>query len=84
MGATIRAGAGWVFEVRVPPVGQTTVRLVRDGEVVHSAAGVRDVRWSVEAPGAYRVEVDLRANLFPIATPRDLPWIFSNAVYVQP
>jgi hypothetical protein len=83
MGTTVRAGEGWVFEVRVPPVGETMMRLVRDGEVVHAEAGAREVRWPVEQPGAYRVEVDLRANLFPIATPRDVPWIFSNAIYVR-
>ncbi len=83
MGGTVRPGEGWVFEVRVPPVGETVVRLLRDGTVVHEAPGQGVVRVPVGAPGVYRVEVDLQANLFPIATARRMPWIFSNAIYVR-
>jgi PHP domain len=81
MGDSVRAGDGWVLQVRVPPVGETMVRIVRDGAVVHEAPGRDVVRVPVDAPGIYRVEVDLQASLFPIATARSMPWIFSNAIY---
>jgi hypothetical protein len=81
MGDSVRAGDGWVLQVRVPPVGETTVRMVRDGAVVHEGPGRDLVRVPVDAPGIYRVEVDLQASLFPIATARPMPWIFSNAIY---
>ncbi|MBI3456019.1 MAG: hypothetical protein HY002_09575 [Candidatus Rokubacteria bacterium] len=84
MGDTVRSGAGWVFEVQVPPVGETVVRLLRDGEIVYDAPARGPLRLPVRAPGAYRVEVDLQVNLFPIAAPRRMPWIFSNPIYVRP
>jgi hypothetical protein len=71
-----------VLEVRVPPVGDTLVRVVRDGAVVHEASGGAPVRVPADAAGVYRVEVELGVNLFPITTARRLPWIFSNPIYV--
>lgn len=82
MGETVRAGEGWVLEVRVPPVGETRVRVVRDGAVVREASGGGPVRVPADAAGVYRVEVELGVNLFPITTARRLPWIFSNPIYV--
>jgi PHP domain len=82
MGETLE-GPGWMLEVRVPPVGETVVRVVRDGAVVHEGPGRQPVRVPVSAPGAYRVEVDLAVNLFPISTVRRMPWIFSNAIYAR-
>jgi len=84
MGETIGAGEGWTLEARVPPVGETVVRILRDGDVVHEGPGRATVRLPVAAPGAYRVEVDLAVNLFPITTVRRMPWIFSNAIYARP
>jgi len=81
MGDTLRVGEGWTLEVRVPPVGETVVRVLRDGVVVHEGPGRDVVRVPVAAPGIYRAEVDLRVSLFPIATARGMPWIFSNAIY---
>jgi hypothetical protein len=82
MGATLE-GPGWILEVRVPPVGDTVVRVVRDGAVVHEGSGQQAVRVPASTPGVYRVEVDLAVNLFPISTVRRMPWIFSNAIYVR-
>ncbi len=82
MGETVRAREGWVLEVRVPPVGETLVRVVRDGAVVREARGGAPVRVPANVPGVYRVEVELGVNLFPITTARRLPWIFSNPIYV--
>jgi hypothetical protein len=84
MGETLGAGDGWTLEVRVPPVGETRVRVLRDGEVVSEATGREPVRVPATAPGVYRAEVDLGVNLFPITTARRMPWIFSNAIYVRP
>jgi hypothetical protein len=83
MGATVRAGEGWVLEVRVPPVGETMVRVLRDGTPVHEGSGRDVVRVDADRGGTYRVEVDLLVNLFPIAAARRMPWIFSNAIYVR-
>jgi hypothetical protein len=82
MGETLE-GPGWTLEVRVPPVGDTMVRVLRDGAVVHEGPGQEAVRVPVSAPGAYRVEVDLGVNLFPISTARRMPWIFSNAIHAR-
>ncbi len=82
MGETVRGGEGWTLEVRVPPVGETIVRIVRDGAVVHEGSGGAPVRIPANASGVYRVEVELGVNLFPIATARRMPWIFSNPIYV--
>jgi hypothetical protein len=82
MGETLE-GPGWTLEVRVPPVGDTVVRVLRDGAVVHEAPGRQGVRVPVSTAGAYRVEVDLAVNLFPISTVRRMPWIFSNAIHAR-
>lgn len=84
MGETVRLGEGLALEVRAPPVGDAVVRILRDGEVVHEAPAAGGVTLPVQGSGVYRVEVDLQVNLFPIATARRLPWIFSNPIYVKP
>jgi hypothetical protein len=84
MGETVTASPDLVLEVRVPPLGSPVVRVVRDGEVLHEAAGPAPLRLSVPDPGVYRVEVDQRLNLFPLAGTRAMPWIFSNPIYVRP
>lgn len=84
MGEAVRLAEGLSLEVRVPPVGETAVRLLRDGEVLQAGTPEEVARVPVSAPGVYRVEVDLYANLFPIATARAMPWIFSNAISVHP
>jgi hypothetical protein len=84
MGETLPSGEGWTFEVWVPPVGETTVRLLRDGVVVHEAPGPGPIRVPAGGAGVYRVEVDVGVNLFPITMARRMPWIFSNPIYVRP
>jgi hypothetical protein len=84
MGERIRVGEGWVLEVRVPPVGETLVRVHRDGVVIREEPGGGPIRVPADAPGAYRVEVDLTVSLFPISGARRIPWIFSNPIYVRP
>lgn len=84
MGDSLALGDGLAAEVLVPPVGPSVVRVLRDGEIVQETAAAGPVRIPVRAPGVYRVEVDLRVSLFPIATARLMPWILSNPIYVRP
>lgn len=55
----------------------TSVRLLRDGDVVGRADGP-SLAWDGDRPGAYRVEA--RVPNAPGAPP--MPWIVSNPVYV--
>jgi hypothetical protein len=84
MGETLSFQPGQVADIRVPPVGDAVVRLLRDGAVLHEAPGETEIRVPLPGPGAYRVEVDLRVDLFPIGGAAYRPWIFSNHVYVRP
>ncbi len=67
----------------VPPVGDAIVRLLRDGTVLHEAPGDTLLRIPLPGSRVYRVEVDLRVDLFPIGGVAYRPWIFSNPVYVR-
>ena len=83
MGGTTTFRAGQVAEVRVPPVGAALVRLLRDGAVIHEGSGATLLTVPITGPGVYRVEVDLRVDLFPIGGVAYRPWIFSNPVHVR-
>lgn len=85
MGDSVPFREGQVAAIRVPPVGQARVRLLRDGQVLREEP-VSPSPWTVglPGPGVYRVEVDLHVDLFPIGLPGFRPWIFSNPVYVRP
>ncbi|MGH7321170.1 MAG: CehA/McbA family metallohydrolase, partial [Candidatus Rokuibacteriota bacterium] len=60
MGETIQLGEGVTFQVRVPPVGDAIVRLLRDGTPVFEESATGPLEVPAPGPGAYRVEVDLR------------------------
>jgi hypothetical protein len=83
MGATVPFKPGQTAVLQIPPVGDSMVRLLRDGTVVHEGPGDTLVRIALPGPGVYRVEVDLRVDLFPIDGAEYRPWIFSNPVYVR-
>ena len=83
MGATVPFKPGQTAVVEVPSVGDSVVRLLRDGAVVHEVPGDTLLRVALPGPGVYRVEVDLRVDLFPIDGVAYRPWIFSNPVYVR-
>ena len=83
MGDTVPFHPGQVAQIRVPPVGDSMVRLLRDGVVLREAPGDTLTSVPLPGPGVYRVEVDLRVDLFPIGGVAYRPWIFSNPVYVR-
>ena len=83
MGTTVSFKPGQTAVVEVPPVGDSVVRLLRNGAVLHEAAGDTLLRVALPGPGVYRVEVDLHVDLFPIDGAAYRPWIFSNPVYVR-
>jgi hypothetical protein len=82
MGDSIRFSPGQAAEIAVPPAGESVVRLVRNGAIVHQGPGTGAVRIPLPGPGVYRVEVDLRVDLFPLGGTGFRPWIFSNPIYV--
>jgi hypothetical protein len=86
MGETMTAREGLRLWIRIPPGPAATVRVLRDGQVVAEGPPGPDstVEVAADAPGVYRVEVDLEAGLFPLSTARVWPWIFSNPIYVRP
>lgn len=83
MGATVPFRPGQAALIEVPAVGDAMVRLLRDGAVLHEAPGDTLLRIPLPGSGVYRVEVDLRVDLFPIGGVAYRPWIFSNPVYVR-
>ncbi|HEY7139200.1 MAG TPA: PHP domain-containing protein [Methylomirabilota bacterium] len=83
MGETLPFRPGQTALIRVPPVGDALVRLLRDGAVLHEGPGSTLLRVPLPGPGVYRVEVDLRVDLFPLGGTAYRPWIFSNPVYVR-
>lgn len=83
MGAAVPFRPGQTALVRVPPTGDSLVRLLRDGTVIHEAPGDALLSLPLPGPGVYRFEVDLRVDLFPIGGAVYRPWIFSNAVHVR-
>ena len=75
MGETIALNGGVTLKIRLPRKAEC--RLVRHGEVVQRWQGRDICTATVKEPGAYRVEVYLRA------WGRRRGWIFSNPIYVR-
>ena len=76
MGETVAFHPGQAAVVCVPPVGNSLVRLLRDGAVIHEAPGDALLSVPLPGPGMYRVEIDLRVDLFPIGGVAHRPSIF--------
>jgi len=83
MGETVPFRPGQAALVRVPPIGDSLVRRLRDGAVIHEAPGDALLSVPLPGPGVYRVEVDLHVDLFPSGDVAYRPWISSNAVHVH-
>jgi hypothetical protein len=81
MGSTISRDASHRVQFRseasFPFKVQT--RLLRNGEVICSAAGP-EISFPTEKPGVYRLEIYLQGRS-PLA--RDFPWIISNPIYIR-
>ncbi|HNT32923.1 MAG TPA: hypothetical protein PKN49_10985, partial [Candidatus Aminicenantes bacterium] len=67
------------LRVRAPFLFAHEIRLLRRGEPVAAGTGPELV-FEAREPGAYRVEVYLRART-PL--PRGVPWICSNPIIVR-
>ena len=68
-----------VLHVRTPYAFAHETRLLCDGSVVATGSGP-DLVFTARGPGAYRVEVTLRART-PLRP--DVPWILSNPILVR-
>jgi hypothetical protein len=81
MGSTISPTPSSPVEFRseAPFPFPVETRLLRNGEVVQSAAGTR-ISFLSEKPGIYRLEVYLRVRSL---LARDFPWIISNPIYIR-
>lgn len=69
MGDRVAWQPGLTAVVQLPRRG--TVQLFRDGQALRSTIGT-DIRWPIERPGVYRLEVSRKNR----------PWILSNPIYV--
>jgi len=65
---------GITLKAEAPLAG--TMRLLRDGEVVHDVSD-RQLKYDADEPGVYRVEVHLTID------DELRPWILSNPIYVR-
>ncbi|MHB8055231.1 MAG: CehA/McbA family metallohydrolase domain-containing protein, partial [Candidatus Aminicenantales bacterium] len=68
-----------VLHIRTPYSFAHETRLIRDGAIVASGPGP-DLVYEAGAPGAYRVEVILRART-PLRP--GVPWILSNPIFIR-
>lgn len=77
MGESVTLDAAVHLRARVSGPAGTTLRLMRDGVVMHDS-GDADVSWSASGPGVYRVEAHVPGA--PGTPP--VPWVLSNPIYV--
>ncbi len=73
IGETLPWQAGTVLEIASPHVAR--LRILRDGEPMHEAEG-HATRWSVSAPGRYRVEAAVYVG------GEWVPWVYTNPIRV--
>jgi hypothetical protein len=86
-GASFSAGDSVIadrvkFEVRVPKGTEVKTRLLRNGKHVASSDGP-EVSFVATESGAYRVEVVQLRRQLPFFRRKEMPWIFSNAIYYR-
>jgi len=77
MGESVAPDAEVSVRARVSGPAGTTVRLMRNGVVVHES-GDAEMSWSASGPGVYRVEAHVPGA--PGTPP--VPWVLSNPIYV--
>lgn len=77
MGESVALDAAVHLRARVSGPAGTTLRLMRDGVVMHDS-GDAGVSWNASEPGVYRVEAHVPGA--PGAPP--VPWVLSNPIYI--
>lgn len=77
MGGEVGLSADVMLRSRVAGPPGTTLRLLRDGAVVHESVAGR-LEWNAGEPGVYRIEAHVAGA--PGAPP--VPWILSNPIIV--
>ncbi len=76
MGSALTYTPGLTLEARVPEK-RAHFRLIRNGRVIYTGSG-SGLRFPVEQPGVYRLEVFYKTLL---GRPR--PWIYSNPIFIN-
>ena len=74
MGGTIRLGPGVTLQTLAP--ARSHIKIICEGKVVAESVGRENLTYTVQTPGAYRVEV--RQNYLG----KERAWIYSNPIYV--
>lgn len=69
------------LRVRVPTGPECRTDIVRNGEVVKKSMSA-DLSYPLNEGGVYRVEVYQLRRQLPLLVKKELPWIFSNPIYV--
>jgi len=78
MGSKITHTPGTVLRV-VSPSPRSVIRIIKNGRLAYQGRQ-RALAFKVLRPGTFRVEVQRRRSIFG----PDLPWIYSNPIYVTP
>ncbi len=82
-GSKMTIGNGKVLRVLTPPGLPLRIRLYHNGIRIRESSS-RDVRWQIDAPGAYRVAVIQMRRQFPFFSRTEIPWAFSSPFFIQP
>ena len=81
MGDSLFFSGSATLSVSLPDSGNVEVRILRNGDIVHTARNTGFVTQTVTRPGVYRVEVYQRRLTLPFFVRKPYPWIISNPVY---
>jgi hypothetical protein len=86
-GASVPFSSGCEFRISTPSSLSLPriIKLVRDGETVHSISSSQtEERFTLEKPGAYRVEVWVKqTTLLGFLLGAEVPYVFYNPLYVR-
>jgi hypothetical protein len=70
------------LKVVLPDSVSITIRIVRNGCVIHTAKNLGNLDMDITQPGVYRVEVFQDRTHLPFLQKRCFPWILSNPIYI--
>jgi len=78
-----QAGEPLKLFVSLPNGQEGIIKLVKDGKIIKEHAG-RDMTYTADGPGVYRVEVYLYDKRLPFNLYwGSRPWIYSNPIYIR-